>query len=47
VGRTGRQGKEGQAYSLLSRSLSMLAADLIKLLEVSTFASHLFSSTLW
>jgi hypothetical protein len=35
VGRTGRQGKEGQAYSLLSRSLSMLAADLVKLLEVS------------
>jgi hypothetical protein len=34
VGRTGRQGKEGQAYSLLSRNMSMLAADLIKLLEV-------------
>lgn len=34
VGRTGRQGKEGQAYSLLTRNLGMLAADLIKLLEV-------------
>eukprot|EP01032_Pedospumella_encystans_P021250 gene21250-24114_t len=34
VGRTGRQGNGGHAYSLLSRNLSMLAADLIKLLEV-------------
>lgn len=34
VGRTGRQGRDGQAYSLLSRNMSMLAADLIKLLEV-------------
>lgn len=34
VGRTGRQGRAGAAYSLLTRNLSMLAADLIKLLEV-------------
>lgn len=34
VGRTGRQGRSGAAYSLLTRNLSMLAADLIKLLEV-------------
>ena len=40
VGRTGRQGKEGQAYSLLSRSLSMLAADLVKLLEVRKFTHY-------
>ena len=34
VGRTGRQGRSGEAYSLLSRNMSMLAADLIKLLQV-------------
>lgn len=34
VGRTGRQGNGGHAYSLLTRNLSMLATDLIKLLEV-------------
>ena len=37
VGRTGRQGRDGEAYSLLSRNLSMLAADLIKLLEVTKY----------
>lgn len=34
VGRTGRQGRDGSALSFLTRNLSMLAADLIKLLEV-------------
>ena len=34
MGRTGRQDKEGFAYSLLTRNLSMLAQDLIKLLQV-------------
>ena len=34
VGRTGRQDREGFAYSLLTRNLGMLAQDLIKLLEV-------------
>jgi len=32
VGRTGRQGQSGIAYSLLTRNLSMLAKDLITLL---------------
>jgi superfamily II DNA/RNA helicase len=34
VGRTGRQDREGFAYSLLTRNLSMLAQDLISLLKV-------------
>lgn len=34
VGRTGRQGKEGHSYSLLTRNLAVLAKDLIKLLQL-------------
>jgi ATP-dependent RNA helicase DDX5/DBP2 len=33
VGRTGRQGEEGTAYSLFTRNLAPMAADLIRLLE--------------
>lgn len=35
VGRTGRQGDEGFAYSLLSYNMAVLAKDLITLLEAS------------
>ncbi|KAJ1433674.1 P-loop containing nucleoside triphosphate hydrolase protein [Ochromonadaceae sp. CCMP2298] len=34
VGRTGRQGQSGCAYSLLTRNLAVLARDLIKLLAI-------------
>ena len=33
VGRTGRQGEEGTAYSFFTRNLAPMAMDLIKLLE--------------
>ena len=33
VGRAGRQGEEGQAYSLLTRNMAPLCSDLIKLLR--------------
>eukprot|EP01034_Spumella_vulgaris_P023791 gene23791-30060_t len=34
VGRTGRQGESGAAYSLITRNLGLLATDLISLLKV-------------
>ena len=33
IGRTGRQGESGEAYSLLTRNLAPLVSDLIKLLQ--------------
>ena len=33
VGRTGRQGESGQSYSLVTRNMAPLAADLIDLLK--------------
>ena len=34
VGRTGRQGESGAAYSLITRTMGLLAGDLISLLRV-------------
>ena len=33
MGRTGRQGESGQSYSLVTRNMAPLAADLIDLLK--------------
>lgn len=33
VGRTGRQGEAGQSYSLVTRNMAPLSADLIRLLQ--------------